>query len=329
MSRIELPDFRPLSWLKGGHLDTLYAKALQEPAPHYRRELLPDSSYKTLVAYDFVDAKDPQAPLVVLFHGLEGSSQSHYSIALMRAVQRLGWNGVVAHFRGCGGVMNTAGVAYHSGDSHEVGFVLNQLKQRYDTVYAVGVSLGGSVLTRYLGEQGKHAVSDANVIVSAPFDLVDASRTLSKGLNKRIYVPYFLRSLLPKIQNEADYYDQELVEKVLKTKTLRDFDLHFTAPIHGFADPEDYYRRGSAKPYLKHIQRPTLVINAINDPFMTPASLPQQQDVSDSVLLLQPKRGGHIGFVAGKGRGHINWLPETLLSFFQQYQQQHKRLILV
>ncbi|MDO4223361.1 MAG: alpha/beta fold hydrolase, partial [Acinetobacter sp.] len=322
---LPLPEFRPLSWLRGGHLDTLYAKALQEPAPHYRRELLPDSLGKTLVAYDFVDAPQQDAPLVVLFHGLEGCSQSHYSIALMHAVQKLGWHGVVAHFRGCGGVMNTAGVAYHSGDSHELAYMLDTLKQRYTRIYAVGVSLGGNVLAKYLGEQGKQAVPVASAVVSAPLDLVDASETLSKGLNKRIYIPYFLRSLLPKIKNEADFHPPELIENILKVKTLRDFDHLYTAPLHGFSDPDDYYRRASAKPYLKHIQRPTLVINAKNDPFMSAKSLPQHHEVSASVQLLQPKRGGHIGFVAGKGKGHINWLPETLLNYFQQHEQMEQQ----
>lgn len=324
LNQIQLPEYRPLSWLKGGHLDTLYAKALQEPAPMYRRELLPDSLGKTLVAYDFIDATQPNAPLVVLFHGLEGSSESHYSIALMRAIQQWGWNGVVAHFRGCGGVMNTAGVAYHSGDSHEIGYMLDLLAQRYSRIYAVGVSLGGSALSKYLGEQGKYATSLANVVVSAPLDLVSALKALNKGMSKRIYIPYFLNSLLPKIEQEADYYHIDIVKNVLNTKTLYDFDLHFTAPLHGFTDPDDYYKRSSAKPFLKYIERPTLVINAKNDPFMQADALPTLQEVSSSVRLIQPDRGGHIGFVAGVGKGHLYWLPKTILSFFYHYEQQHR-----
>lgn len=315
-------ELSPPKWLKGGHFDTVYAKTLQPAMPDYRRELIYDSTGKTLVAYDFVDAQNSEAPLVVLFHGLEGSSESHYAIALMHAVKRLGWHGVVAHFRGCGGVLNTAGIAYHSGDSHEVGYMLNVLKQRYSKIYAVGVSLGGNVLAKYLGEQGQQAISDLNVIVSAPLDLVDASQKLSKGLSKRIYIPYFLRSLRPKILSEAEYHDPEIVEKVQKSKTLTEFDMYFTAPIHGFSSPEDYYRRSSGKPFLKYIQRPTLVINALNDPFMTQASLPTQHDVSPYVQLLQPKRGGHLGFVSGQGKGHIEWLPNTILTFFQHHAMQ-------
>lgn len=314
-------EISPPKWLKGGHFDTVYAKALQAERPDYRRELLVDSTGKTLVAYDFVDADDKDAPLVVLFHGLEGSSESHYAIALMHAVKRLGWHGVVAHFRGCGGVSNTAGIAYHSGDSHEVGHMLGLLNQRYNKIYAVGVSLGGNVLAKYLGEQGNEAISKINVVVSAPLDLIDASKRMSKGLSKRIYIPYFLRTLRPKILSEAEYHDPEVIEKVMKSKTLTEFDTYFTAPKHGFSSPEDYYRRSSAKPYLKYISRPTLVINAINDPFMTPKSLPKAHEVSSAVQLLQPKRGGHLGFVSGKGKGNIDWLPDTILRFFQHHHQ--------
>lgn len=133
-------------WLRNGHADTLFAKLLQGKAPDYRRELLPDSTGKTQVAYDFVDSADPDAPLVVLFHGLEGSSESHYAVELMKAVQQRGWNGVVAHFRSCGGIENTAPVFYHLGDTPEIAFMLNTLAQRYSTIYAVGVSLGGNAL---------------------------------------------------------------------------------------------------------------------------------------------------------------------------------------
>lgn len=314
-----LPKFKPWSWIKNGHLDTLYAKLRQEPAPEYRRELLLDSHQKTLVAYDFVDSDNPDAPLVVLFHGLEGSSLSHYSIAMMNAVKRKGWNGVVAHFRGCGGVANTAEVAYHSGDSAEVAYVLQLLKKRYKKVYAIGFSLGGNVLSKYLGEARENAVSEANVVVSAPLDLVNASEKLSKGLSKRIYIPYFLRSLIPKIKSEAQYHDSERIAKVAKAKTLREFDYYFTAPLHGYESPEDYYRRASAKPYLKYIEKPTMIINAKNDPFMYPESLPKREDVSKSVYLMQPERGGHVGFVSGTGKGHINWLPEMVLQFFERH----------
>ena len=145
------PPLHTPRWLHNGHVETIYAKSLQSAPPVYRRERLPDSTGLTRTAYDFIDSISPDAPLVVLFHGLEGSSSSHYAVELMRAVQARGWNGVVAHFRGCGGEPNTAPVYYHAGDGAEIGFVLQTLAQRYPIIYTVGVSLGGNAMLNYLG----------------------------------------------------------------------------------------------------------------------------------------------------------------------------------
>ncbi|MDK4679675.1 YheT family hydrolase [Kingella negevensis] len=299
----QIKDPIPPRWLSGGNRETLYAKALQRPTPMYRRELLPDSFGEDDVAYDFVDSADPNAPCVVLFHGLEGSSHSHYAVELMYAVQELGWNGVVAHFRSCSGVKSKR--TYHSGDTREAAHTLNLLAQRYPTLYAVGVSMGGNVLAKYLGEQGDKALPKAAVTISTPFDLQAAGDTLEQGIPRLLYTQYFLSSLLKKVP-PADH----------KIKSLGDFDNTYTAPLHGFTDREDYYRRASAKPYLHDIAVPTLMINAKNDPFVPAWSLPTTQDVSGCVQLMQPEHGGHVGFVTGSGRGNLRWLPETVLSFF-------------
>lgn len=300
-------------WLKNGHVETLYAKMLQGSAPAYRRELLPDSTGKTLVAYDFIDADSHDAPLVVLFHGLEGSSKSHYAVELMKAVKEQGWHGVVAHFRSCGGVANTAPVFYHSGDSAEIAFMLDTLAQRYTRIYAVGVSLGGNALAKYLGEQGGAAVPQAAAVVSAPVDLVAAGDCFDKGMTRLLYTRYFLDSLLPKA--EASGYAPD---KLKLCKTLGDFDNWFTAPYHGFADRYDYYRKSSSKPLLPEIRIPTLLLNAVNDPFMPPSVLATDKEVSDCVMLLQPQYGGHVGFVSGTGKGNLRWLPQTVLAYFRQ-----------
>ncbi|MBH5917538.1 alpha/beta hydrolase, partial [Neisseria meningitidis] len=157
-------------FLRNGNADTLAAKFLQRPAPAYRRELLPDSTGKTKTAYDFSDGISPDAPLVVLFHGLEGSSRSHYAVELMLAVRDWGWHGAVVHFRSCGGVANTAPVFYHLGDTAEIAFTLDTLAARYREIYAVGVSLGGNALAKYLGEQGENALPQAAAVISAPVD---------------------------------------------------------------------------------------------------------------------------------------------------------------
>lgn len=304
---IQLPAYHSPHWLIGGHLQTVYAKLLARPAPNYRRELLPDSTGQEQVAYDFIDAPHANAPLVVLFHGLEGSSHSHYAIELMHTVQAYGWHGVVAHFRSCGGV--PAQKMYHSGDTLEVAHMLNLLAQRYPTIYAVGVSLGGNVLAKYLGEQGKQnqpPIPQLAAIISAPLNLPASGKALQHGINRLLYSRYFLNSLLPKVPPRPD----------LTIRSLADFDNAYTAPLNGFANKDDYYQQAAAQPHLPHINLPTLILNAQNDPFLPAAYLPQAQHISPTTYLLQPKHGGHVGFVAGKGRGHLRWLPETVLQFF-------------
>ena len=312
-------------WLRNGHADTIFAKFLQRPSPAYRRELLPDSTGKAQVAYDFVDSPNPDAPLVVLFHGLEGSSRSHYAVELMRAVQDKGWNGVVAHFRSCGGIPNTAPVFYHLGDTPEIAFMLDTLAARYPVIYAAGVSLGGNALAKYLGEQGSNALPRAAAAISAPVDATMAGTRFDKGMSHLLYTRYFLNSLLPKARGVADlqnaHPDRDVAALLKKCKTLGDFDDTFTAPLHGFADRFDYYRRASCKPWLKTVAVPLLLLNAVNDPFLPPEALPNADEVSPSVTLLQPEHGGHVGFVSRDGgRLNLQWLPQTVLSYFAQFE---------
>ncbi|XXQ68313.1 YheT family hydrolase [Neisseriaceae bacterium B1] len=297
-------ELSPPRWLNGGNWETVYAKLLQSVAPHYRRELILDSFGEDLVAYDFVDAADKHAPCVVLLHGLEGGSMSHYAVELMLATRARGWHGVVPHFRSCGGV--TSRRLYHSGDSPEVAHMLQVLSERYACLLVVGVSLGGNVLAKYLGEQGDKALPRAAAVVSSPVRLAAAGDALEKGLPRLLYTPYFLRTLMSKVEHSGE-----------KLRSLAEFDNRFTAPIHGFLDKDDYYARASAMPFLRNVAVPTLLLNARNDPFFPEAFLPTRDEVSGSVLLLQPERGGHVGFVSGTGRGHLRWLPENVLRFFE------------
>lgn len=311
-----LPPLHTPLFLRNGHADTLFAKSLQSTPPAYRRELLPDSTGKTQIAYDFIDSKNPDAPLVVLFHGLEGSSRSHYAIELMKAVQQKGWHGAVAHFRGCGGIENTAPVFYHSGDTREIEFVLQTLSRRYAKIYAAGVSLGGNALAKYLGEAQTSALSQAAASISAPLDLLAAGSRFDKGITRLLYTRYFLSSLVPKAEAFAHF---QTASPLKNCKTLGNFDDLFTAPLHGFADRFDYYRQSSCKPFLKNITVPTLLLNAKNDPFLPVEALPSENDVSSSVTLLQPESGGHVGFTdRSAGKTNIQWLPRVLLAYFEQ-----------
>jgi uncharacterized protein len=259
------------------------------------------------------------APLVVLFHGLEGGSRSHYALALMAALQDSGWRGVVIHFRGCSGEPNRLQRAYHSGDAQEIDWILRRFRaQNSDTpFYAVGVSLGGNALLKWLGESGAAAtrVIDAAVAISAPLDLMVSGGALGGGFNL-IYANNFLRTLkaksLAKLQRFPGLYDANAVRA---SRTLRAFDNVVTAPLHGYRDTDDYWTRASSKPLLKDIAVPTLLINARNDPFLPARALPRAQEVSAAVTLEQPQEGGHVGFTGGAFPGNFDWLPRRILDF--------------
>ena len=312
--------YRAPWWLPGGHAQTVYASlCVPRPAVTYRRERweTPDGDFIDL---DWVvSSSSPDAPLVALFHGLEGSSRSHYAVALMAAVRERGWRGVVAHFRGCGGEPNRLPRAYHSGDAAEIDWIARRLRETHASAsfFAAGVSLGGNALLKWLGESASAAeVVNRAVAVSAPLDLMSAGDALGSGLNV-LYARHFLATLKPKalakLTAHPGLYD---AARVRKSGTLREFDDCVTAPLHGFRDTDDYWTRASSKAVLRGILVPTLVINARNDPFLPAAALPSQHEVSPAVTLEQPNDGGHTGFVSGSFPGHLGWLPRRVLGFF-------------
>jgi uncharacterized protein len=264
-----------------------------------------------------------KAPLLVLFHGLEGSSDSHYARALMASCERRGWRAVVSHFRGCSGTPNRLARAYHSGDSAEAAWVLERLHREHCTqgqaLFAAGVSLGGNVLAKYLGEQEQATPLRAAAVVSAPIDLQAGAMRLAQGFN-RIYTKNFLTTLkhksLEKLERFPDAFDKH---KMLAARDFFDFDGHVTAPLHGFSGAKDYWQKSSCGQFLAAIAVPCLVLNARNDPFLPEHCLPQVKDVSASVLLEQPAKGGHTGFLTGPPPGQLSWLSERLLHFFASH----------
>lgn len=307
-------------WLPGGHLQTIYpATCIIKPRVAYRRERwhTPDDDF---IDVDFVDGEIGQ-PFIMLFHGLEGSSDSHYARALMAHVEVLGWSGAVAHFRGCSGEPNLAARFYHSGDAEEVNWIVRRLadaarRRQATRFYATGISLGGNALLRWLGESQHQAeIVDAACAVSAPLDLVGGGTALSRGLNM-IYTRIFLQTLKPKclhkLQQFPGLFDRETM---LRARDLYEFDNIVTAPLHGFRDTDDYWHRASAKHVLPDITVPTLVLNARNDPFLPARHLPRT--ASPSVTLDYPEEGGHVGFAVGSPPGRLNWLPQRMLSFLQ------------
>ena len=258
-----------------------------------------------------------------MFHGLEGSSQSHYARAFARYAQENNIHFCVPHFRGCSGELNLAPRAYHSGDFEEIDWILRRLKTEYaGDVYAIGISLGGNALMRWAGEMGAAAnpVVKAAVSICSPLDLYASGIHIGRGLNRHIYTPMFLRTMKPRaLQKLAQFpslFDQS---KMLASTDLYEFDNVFTAPLHGFKNTEDYWTRASAKPHLANIQVPALAINAVNDPFIPQDSLPEASKVGSHVKLWQPQRGGHVGFAADCFKsfpGHLQTLPRVVGEFF-------------
>ena len=305
-------------------MQTIYA-SLFAPKPRviYRRERweLADGDFLDL---DWVDGA-PDKPLLALFHGLEGSSQGHYALALMDALRQKGWSGVAVNFRGCSGTPNRLPRAYHSGDSAEIKMVLNYLKARggEQKLYAAGISLGANALLKWLGESGLEAqqLLAGAAAISAPIDLARAGMRLDQGFNRYSYTRHFLRTLRRKTQFKITAHHLPISAQDLRSaKTLYAFDDLYTAPIHGYRNTDDYWQRASSKPWLNSITVPTLIVHAQNDPFLPASTYLEDAQLSPSITLELPRDGGHVGFVSGPFPGKLNWLPNRVLNFFTQNQ---------
>lgn len=318
--------YRAPWWLPGGNVQTiwpaLFARRTRGPVPEYRRERwdTPDGDFVDL---DFLAGDvSRRRPLLVLFHGLEGSSRSHYSEAFADVAWRGKLTYVVPHFRGCSGEMNRAPRAYHSGDHEELDWILGKLRQMHDgPIVAVGVSLGGNALLRWAAERGESAsrIVSAVAAVCSPLDLAAGGHAIGRGFNRMVYTTMFLRSMKPKALDKwaqhPGLFDREAL---LQARDLYEFDNIFTAPVHGFTSAADYWARASAKPHLKRIRIPALALNSTNDPFIPAESLPTPADAGEHVTLWQPANGGHVGFPAGSFPAHVLAMPEAVSAWLLQ-----------
>ncbi|WP_088331174.1 hydrolase [Lacimicrobium sp. SS2-24] len=314
-------DFSPPWWALNRHVQTLWPRFVQRRAPvtlRWEQFDLPDG--------DFIElAWTPTLPapkgLVVCFHGLEGSVRSHYANDLAAFLHRMGWQTVVMHFRGCGTRPNLTPRAYHSGDTEDAIYLLQELQNRYPHVrrYAVGFSLGANMLLKLLGENIRQRWVKGAVAISPPLKLSECAASIGRGFS-RVYQRYLLNSmrnrLLVKMQ-QLDYSELLQVDarKVSEFSCFRDFDQYVTAPLHGFDDVDDYYTKCSAIHYLRHIATPTLVLHAADDPFMNHSVIPKNEELSTQVRVELSRKGGHVGFLQGTPWKPIIWTHQRVLSF--------------
>ena len=318
------------NWLPGGNLQTIWpamvsARSLENPPalPYQRvRWTTPDDDFIDVDYSTTQTSAVPttKQPLLVLFHGLEGSSSSHYALAFAKVAQQRGWAYAVPHFRGCSGEINRAPRAYHSGDYEEIGWMLAKLKAAHllaggGAILAVGISLGGNALMRWAQEEGELAMQTVAALASvcSPLDMVASGAAISKGFNRQVYTRMFLNTMKPKAMAKLAINPGLFDAKALQNcHDLYAFDNTFTAPVHGFKNTEDYWQRASAKPHMQRIKLPALALNTVNDPFIPIGSLPQAADVSKHVTLWQTMQGGHVGFPQGKFPGQVMAMPEAV-----------------
>ena len=343
-------------WLPGGNFQTIWAalraqRFLGTP-PVFRRERwsAPDGDFVDVDFADNLNSTPPapstlptspgaqpvgtagfgvdglalqrppsQQPLLVVFHGLEGSSASHYAEALADAARQRGWSCAVPHFRGCSGEINRAPRAYHSGDFEEIDWILRRFRAlQSGPVLVVGVSLGGNAVMRWAGELGlgASAVVSALASVCAPLDLAAGGWAIGRGFNRQVYTPMFLKTMVPKALQKLNQHPGLFSrEALLAARDLYTFDNVFTAPVHGFKNTDDYWSRASAQPHLRNIAVPALALNARNDPFIPAWSLPNASEVSRSMTLWHPPQGGHVGFPSAPFPGHVRAMPEAVCEF--------------
>ena len=315
--------FIPPFPLNNRHIQTLYAPLFRkQPEPKVELERFELNDGDFVECYWHNEKPTDERPIVILFHGLAGSFNSPYIQGVMRSLEKKGFDSVLMHFRGCSGKPNLLPRSYHSGDTADVKAWIDYLNLKYDksSLYAVGYSIGGNVLLKYLGEEKENTPLKAAVSVSAPMDLAVCAEVISKGFSKN-YEQHLLKPLRASLTKKFEMHDMSQLLKLKKEEiaditTIEEFDEHYTAPIHGFGSAQDYYSKCSSKQFLKHIAIPTHIIHALDDPFMDERILPTKDELSSSVSLELTKYGGHVGFVEGSLFKPRYWLEARIAQYF-------------
>ncbi len=315
--------FRPAWWLTNRHMQTLCStmmRHIKAPIDSTERFELPDGDFVDLAWAE--NGLSPDAPLVIFLHGLGGSVDSTYVAGQMKAYNQNGWRAVLMHFRGASHEPNRMPRAYHSGETSDVNALLTALAKREPQTKKalVGFSLGGNVALKWLGEHPSQSIVQAAVAVSVPYQLRQVANSINQGFS-RIYQSHLLKRLRQVFIRKLKTHGDTLPFTEADLNDLRcfwTFDDNITARLHGFPNVHAYYRESSSRQYLIHITTPTLLIHALDDPFMTPDVLPEADELSSHVTLEISRQGGHVGFISGGLPGvPVYWLDQRIPEFLR------------
>jgi len=320
--------FKAAWWLRNPHLQTLWSTFARRNKPLQlcrERVELPDGDFIDLDWY----GSQKKSPIIFILHGLEGSANSPYANGMLQAVAEQNWRGAVIHFRGCSGEANRLPRSYHSGDTVDLATIVTTIQEREPNtpLVAVGYSMGGNVLLKWLGETGDKNPLAAAVAVSVPFLLDKCSDRLQQGFS-RIYEKHFMKVLCSKMRNKFNSQPSSFsLPTLAQLRTLREFDDKVTAPMHGFAGADDYYTQCSSRQFLQFIQVPTLILQAKDDPFMSASVMPEAHELSSTIILEVSEQGGHVGFITGIFPWRAQyWLETRIPQFFSNYLTESKKL---
>ena len=318
--------FKPAIGLSNTHLQTLLPTILHKKNKkeyHWQELQFPDGDFVDL-CWNKEPAFNDKRPLVIVFHGLEGSINSPYAQHIMSALESRNWNAVLMHFRGCSGRTNNLPRAYHSGETGDAKFLIHYLQSKFQSVpvAAVGYSLGGNMLLKLQAEYADQSPLQAAISICAPLELEACADKVDTGFSK-VYQKHLMKRLVRGLLKKYDQHDFISLanlskKKAASLKTFWQFDEAFTAPLHGFENAKIYYKESSARQYLKHIKKPTLAIQTIDDPFMTDDVIPKEDELGTGLTLEVSQHGGHVGFVSGSIFKPSYWLPERVCEYLDQ-----------
>ena len=310
--------FRPSFWLPGPHFQTIWASKIRNiKSPITKKEQIELEDGDFLNLFWLVRG---DGPIILIVHGLEGDQSSNNVKAMFNSLSKIGWNGVLLLNRNCGGIPNRLQKTYHAGDTNDLDFVVNHIKNRFPNlpIMVFGYSLGGNMLLKWLGEKGEEVNIKAAAAVSTPFDLSSSAKVLNKGFSK-IYQRHFVKLLCEstkrKFRKIPPFFNPGDLNNI---KTLREFDERVTAPLHGFKNANHYYSESSCKNFLKNIQIPTLIMNSLDDPFLDANTFPTPKEVSEMVELEYLEKGGHAGFIFGNSWVKKGWIESRIPFFFKK-----------